>query len=187
MYCVKCKKKTDSIQVQETTTRNNRRRLTAICQLCGSKKSQFVTSKTGEGVFNNLLSAVGNVVGEMHLPAKQGEYVPGGSFNNQNKYSFCGPGTKYEQRNREGYQGINDLDKACKLHDQFYNENPDTKSRNISDLALAHRAREIAKDPSFDDDQRWWADKVSRTMGVKAKLGLGHSKNSKRGPTNTRK
>ena len=67
-----------------------------------------------------------------------------GSFNDQQKYSYCGPGTRYEQRIREGYKGINELDKMCKLHDQFYNENKDTKERNISDVALAHRADEIA-------------------------------------------
>ena len=42
----------------------------------------------------------------------------------------------------------------CKLHDRFYNENKDTKDRNISDVALAHRADEIANDSNFDDVQR---------------------------------
>ena len=48
---------------------------------------------------------------------------------------------------RKGYQGINEPNKMSKLHDQFYNENTDTKMRNISDIALAHRARETASDP----------------------------------------
>ena len=34
---------------------------------------------------------------------------------------------------------------------KFYNENTDTKSRNISDIALAHRADEIARNPMYDD------------------------------------
>src|SRR5438132_7757757 len=150
MYCVKCKQKTDSINVVESVSKNNRRMIKSICCVCGSKKSQFIASKSGRGVFNNVLKAVGNTVGELHLPASRGEYVPNGSFNNQNKYSYCGPGTKYEQRNREGYQGINELDRMCKLHDQFYNEISDTASRNISDEALAHRANEIANDSRFD-------------------------------------
>ena len=100
-----------------------------------------------------MLSAVGNTVGELHLPTSRGEYVNNGSFNNQNKYSYCGPGTKYEERNRERYQGINELDKMCKLHDQFYNENTDTANRNISDEALAHKALEIANDSRFDSAQ----------------------------------
>ena len=83
---------------------------------------------------------------------------------------------------REGYQGINELDSMCKLHDQFYNENHDTKSRNISDTALAHRANEIANDPRFDDEQRRFAKFVNVIMNNKVKFGLGiktpkHSKN----------
>ena len=183
MYCLGCKKKTDSVQINQRLTTNNRKLLCAVCKVCGSKKSQFVSSKSGQGMFNDVLSAVGNTVGELHLPARQGEYVPNGSFNDKKKYSYCGPGTKYEQRNLEGYQGINELDRMCKLHDQFYNENSNTALRNISDEALAHRALEIANDPRFDSTQRILAKGVEYIMKNKAKFGLGvESKNLKRGP-----
>ena len=177
MYCVKCKQKTDSKNAVKDISKNNRRMIKSICCICGSKKSSFIAkpqeNKSGRGVFNNVLKAVGNTVGELHLPASRGEYVPNGSFNNQNKYSYCGPGTKYEQRNREGYQGINELDRMCKLHDQFYNENSDTASRNISDEALAHRANEIANDPGFDEEQRMFARVVVLIMKQKILFGLG--------------
>ena len=194
MYCLKCKRKTESDNIQVKITSNSRRRQTGVCKICGRNKSQFISNqqvnKSGQGVFNNILSKIGNIVGEMHLPAKQGEYVPNGSFNNQNKYSYCGPGTKYEQRKREGYQGINELDRMCKLHDKFYTENTDTASRNISDEALAHRAFEIANDPRYDSTQRYMAKLVYYIMKTKAKFGLGmkakknnnQSKNLKRGP-----
>ena len=187
MYCLKCKSHTESINIQESITSNNRKRLIATCKICSGKKSQFIANKSGKGVFNKLLSTVGNTVGELHLPSSQGEYVSNGSFNNQNKYSYCGPGTKFEQRNREGYQGINELDRMCKLHDQFYNENTDTASRNISDEALAHRALEIANDLRFDSTQRNMAKLVYVIMKSKAKFGLGiknekPSKNLKKGP-----
>jgi hypothetical protein len=134
----------------------------------------------GEGLFNNALSNLGV---ELHLPASKGEEVTNGSFNNLNKYSYCGPGTKYEQRDSEGYKGINELDKMCKLHDRFYTDNTDTASRNISDEALAHRASEIANNPSFDDEQRRFAKYVAFVMKNKARFGLGiTSKNVKRGP-----
>ena len=182
MYCLKCKQKTDSKDVVETVSSNNRRIIKSVCSTCGRKKSQFIASKSGKGVFNKALKAVGNTVGELHLPASRGEYIPNGSFNNQNKYSYCGPGTKYEQRNREGYQGINELDRMCKLHDQFYNENTDTASRNISDEALAHRTNEIANDSQFDEEQRKFARFVVWIMKQKVRFGLGveTSKNSKR-------
>jgi Domain of unknown function (DUF5679)/Phospholipase A2-like domain len=183
MYCVKCKRKTESISITEVTSKNGRRMLKSICSVCSAKKSSFIKSdKVGSGLGDTIIKAIGKV-GELHLPASKGEYVPGGSFNNQLKYSYCGPGTKYEQRIREGYQGINELDSMCKLHDKFYNENHDTPSRNVSDLALAHRANEIANDPMFDSEQRRAASIVATIMKGKAKFGLGqNSKNVKRGP-----
>ena len=191
MYCVKCKEKTESKNITEIISKNNRRMLKSICSICGSKKSQFVKHISGEEIGDSIINAIGKVR-ELNLPATKGEYVPNGSFNNLQKYSNCGPGTKYEQRVREGYQGINELDSMCKLHDQFYNENHDTESRNISDAALAHRANEIANDPRFDDEQRRDANIVKIIMKYKVRFGLGigvsnssrpsvNSKNSKKG------
>ena len=174
MYCLKCKRHTDSVDEHEKITKNNRKMLTAKCKLCGCCKSKFIS---GLGIFNKVLSSIGNAVGELHLPASQGEYVSNGSFNNQKNYSYCGPGTKYTQRNLEGYQGINELDKMCKLHDQFYTDNTDTASRHVSDAALAHRAKEIANDPRFDSTQRNMASLVKHIMENKVRFGLGNSKN----------
>ena len=74
----------------------------------------------------------------------------------------------------------------CKLHNQFYNENKDTEDRNISDIALAHRADEIANDSNFDDVQRKDARFIPGIMKTKAHMGFGlkskKSKNSKRRP-----
>jgi hypothetical protein len=154
MYCVKCRR-----SIKETEKYKQ--------AICGSKK-------IGVGLVNKIISNIG----EMHLPADQGENVPGGSFNNTKKYSYCGPGTKYNQRDQEGYQGINELDKMCKLHDKFYSENPDVKSRNVSDIALAHRAQEIANDPNYNSSQRYMANLVEKIMEIKARFGLGlNSKN----------
>jgi len=198
MYCVKCKKKTETIDIIQTTTKNNRSMLKGLCSNCGSKKSQLVACTrdrtVGKGIGDTIIKAIGEI-GELHLPITKGEYVPNGSFNNLQKYSYCGPGTKYEQRMREGYQGVNELDSMCKLHDQFYNENQDTESRNISDAALAHRAHEISNDGRFDDEQRRFAKFVNVIMKNKVRFGLGTcdtqarsesgvktSKNVKKGP-----
>ena len=83
MYCLKCKKKTESLNLEKRITTNNRSLLFSTCAICGKKKTQFISNKSGKGVFNNILSTVGNTMGEFHLPASQGEYVPDGSFNNQ--------------------------------------------------------------------------------------------------------
>ena len=191
IYCLKCKQKTETTDYLEMKSSNGRNMIKGICSICGTKKSVFVSSKYREFVgkgfdLNNLIN---NLLIEFHQYSEKGEYVPGGSFNDQQKYSFCGPGTQYEQRIREGYKGINELDKMCKLHDQFYNENKDTKDRNMSDVALAHRADEIAKDSTFDDVQRKDARFISGIMKTKAHLGFGvktsnnqKSKNLRRRP-----
>jgi protein-arginine kinase activator protein McsA len=180
MYCVKCKKKTETLDITKVTTKNNRSMIKGVCSVCGKNKASFVTSRSGEGF--SLNSFVNNLPIELHQFAEKGENVPGGSFNDQQKYSYCGPGTKYEQRMREGYKGINELDTMCKLHDKFYNEHTDTKTRNVSDVALAHRADEIAKNPMYDDVQRKDANFISGIMKNKARFGFGiprASKNSK--------
>ena len=130
----------------------------------------------GTGLLNNL---VNNLPVELHLAADKGENVPNGSFNDLQKYSYAGPGTKYIQRVKEGYRGINELDRMAKLHDQFYNENTDTKTRNISDVALAHRAREITSDPRTDEAQKRDARLVANLMENKARFGLGVKKTKK--------
>jgi len=178
MYCVKCKKKTESNNIIQVQTKNNRSMLKGVCTICGINKSSFVSNKSGKGLINNLIN---NLPFELHLPTERGEYVPNGSFNNLQKYSYAGPGTKYEQRVREGYEGINELDRMAKIHDQFYSTNLDTKSRNISDIALAHRAEEIARSSLYDDQQRRDANIVKTIMKAKARFGLGvkESKKSK--------
>ena len=193
IYCFKFKLKTETLDGIEKTSSNGRNMIKCTCSVCGTKKSVFVSSKDRESVqgkgfsLNNLIN---NLPIEFHQYAEKGEYIPGGSFNDQQKYSFCGPGTRCDQRVREGYKGINELDKMCKLHDQlFYNENKDTKDRNISDVALAHRADEIARDSNFDDVQRKDARFISGIMKTEAHLGFGvktssnqKSKNSRRRP-----
>ena len=196
IYCLKCKHKTETIDQLEMKSSNGRNMIKGTCSVCGTNKSVFVSSKDHETALKtvqatgfSLNNLKNNSPIEFHQYAEKGEYVPGGSFNDQQKYSFCGPGTRYEQRIREGYKGINELDKMCKLHDQFYNENKYTKDRNISDIALASRADEIADDSNVDDVQRKDARFISRIMKTKAHLGFGlksekneKSKNSKRRP-----
>ena len=166
-YCVKCRAKTASLNELQLSTKNNRKMRKGDCAVCRKTKTSFV------GAGFSLNSFVNNLPIELHQFAEKGEHVPGGSFNNQQKYSYCGPGTKYDQRMREGYRGINELDSMCKLHDKFYNENSDTKVRNISDIALAHRADEIANNLMYDDVQRKDANFISGIMKTKAKFGLG--------------
>ena len=107
IYCFKCKRKTETIDQLEIKSCSNRNMIKGICSVCGTRKSMFVSltaaEHTGEGFsLNNLIN---NLPIEFHQYAEKGEYVPGGSFNDQQKYSFCGPGTRYEQRIKGRIQG----------------------------------------------------------------------------------
>ena len=71
MYCVKCKKRTDTTNERITTTKNNRHMKRGTCIICGINKGGSLLNK----VINNLPV-------EMHLPG----------------HNFTGPGTKLNKR-----------------------------------------------------------------------------------------
>ena len=169
IYCLKCKTKTSTLDATVIDKDHGKTMVKGLCTICNKYKTSFIKTEKGSGL-NDMINQLPI---ELHLYAEKGENVPGGSFNDQQKYSFCGPGTRYEQRVREGYKGINELDSTCLLHDKFYNENTDANARNVSDIALAHRADEIATNPVFDSSQRRDANFISGIMKTKAKLGLG--------------
>ena len=115
IYCLKCKLKTETLDGVELKTSNGRNMIKGICSVCGTKKSVFVSSKASaaqqastataaqqaltataakhQGKGFDLNNLINNLPIEFHQYAEKGEYVPGGSFNDQQKYSFCGPGT----------------------------------------------------------------------------------------------
>ena len=97
-----------------------------------SNLKESLKNKTGKGIVNKAL----HFLPEMHISLPKdvsSENVLNGSFNNTGKYSFCGPGTRVQKRIKEGYKGVNSLDKECKKHDIFYSQKKKTKERNIAD------------------------------------------------------
>ena len=99
-------------------------------------------------------------------------------------YSACGPFTKHEQRIQKFketgdtnyiYIYMNELDKACFVHDAAYSDSKDLTKRAIADKNLKNRAFDIAKDPKYDGYQRGLASMVykffhSKVSGSGAKL-----------------
>ena len=65
IYCLKCKTKTDTLEIKQSKTRNNRLMLQGKCVLCGTTKSRFISAKQeGKGLADKLI----NKMPEMHLP-----------------------------------------------------------------------------------------------------------------------
>ncbi|KAL7645173.1 UNVERIFIED_CONTAM: hypothetical protein RMT77_003551 [Armadillidium vulgare] len=100
---------------------------------------------------------------EMHKKLPKGvksECIKGGSYNCTGRYSFCGPYTKFKQRACEGYEGVNDLDKICKSHDQGYCFVADKDQRRKIDIALARQCEYVAR----DDTQEMYVRKDAKSV-----------------------
>ena len=99
-------------------------------------------------------------------------------------YSACGPFTKHEQRIQKfketgdtNYIYMNELDKACFVHDAAYSDSKDLTKRTVADKILKNKAFDIARDPKYDGYQRGLASMVykffdSKVSGSGAKLIL---------------
>ena len=105
MYCIRCKKITDTSAIQFVISKNMKRR---TCSICGITKTQFVKQDvTGKGFMNGLIN---KLPFEMHLPG----------------HNVTGPGTKLSKRlNEDGTpkswsKPINRVDEAAYHHDVCY-------------------------------------------------------------------
>ena len=45
MYCVKCKYKTETLNIVQIISTNNRHMNKGVCSICGRNKSSFVSNK----------------------------------------------------------------------------------------------------------------------------------------------
>ena len=104
MYCVKCKKATDTSNVQFTVSKNRRNMKRGMCVICGMTKTQFIKAQKGGALLN---TAINNLPFEMHLPG----------------HNFTGPRTKLKKRlnqdltPEEWSKPVNRVDKAAYHHD----------------------------------------------------------------------
>lgn len=167
MFCVKCKKNTDSVNLQHVVSKNNRNMKRGQCTFCGSTKTQFVSGPaglpgslrpTGKGVVNNIIN---KLPFEFHLPG----------------HNFTGPGTNLKKRlNKDGIpkfwsKPVNRVDKAAYNHDVCYSKNKDTGVRNnLCDKNMLTELENI-----FNPSLREKLDKsiVKKIIGTKTKFGLG--------------
>lgn len=159
IYCLKCKKKTDTNNITQKKTKNNRNMIQGTCVVCNTKKSKFI-SLEGKGVVNNMIN---KLPFEMHMP--------GG-------YNFLGPGTRLDLRLDENNNPlpnslpINKIDEAAMNHDICYSKHEDTKTRNkLCDRKMLQELKEV-KPMSIKE----WIDKkfVQGVIGLKKVSGLGN-------------
>ena len=172
----KMSRKTGSSDLKEDLLKNGTKAMKGKCAKCGTIKYVFIANakfKSGGSIVNAMLNKLPMPELHMKLPKSvESEQVPAGSFNKTGKYSFCGPFTKPDKRLREGYRGVNKLDRACLGHDIAYSESSDVKERNKADDILAHKAVQILTDSFTPDYEKQDSRLVTGIMGTKARFGL---------------
>ena len=85
MYCLKCRRVTETENITTATSKNGRILRRVQCFTCGKAKTQFIKRDVTGGSFLNTL--VNKLPFEMHLPG----------------HNFTGPGTKlYKRLNSDG-------------------------------------------------------------------------------------
>ena len=121
-------------------------------------------------VINKLLLAGDKFMPEIHL--RQPQFT----------FSACGPFTKHQQRIQKfketgdtNYIYMNELDKACFVHDAAYSDSKDLIKKTVADKILKNKAFDIAKDPKYDGYQRGLASMLyqffdSKVSGIGEKL-----------------
>ena len=53
-YCLKCKKSTENIDLEVSSTSNGRAMILSKCAICGSKKSRFIKNQEAKGLLSSL-------------------------------------------------------------------------------------------------------------------------------------
>ena len=66
MYCLKCRRVTETENIATAMSRNGRLMKRGQCITCGKTKTQFVKREVAGGSFINTL--VNTLIFEMHLP-----------------------------------------------------------------------------------------------------------------------
>ena len=161
MYCVKCKKATDTSNVQFTVSKNGRNMKRGTCVICGTTKTQFIKVQEGGSLLNK---AINNLPFEMHLPG----------------HNFTGLGTKLNSvlnpdlTPKEWSKPVHRVDKATYHHDICYLKNDDTATRNaVCDKNMLKELEGI-----YNPTLRERLDKslVSKLIGTKVNFGMGVQK-----------
>ena len=118
MYCLKCRRVTETENSTTATSKNGRLMRRSQCVTCGKTKTPFIKRDATVGWCLNTL--MNKLPFEMHLPG----------------HNFTGPGTKlYKRLNPDGTPKewnipINRVDNAAYHHDLCYSNHDDTKTRN---------------------------------------------------------
>lgn len=173
MYCVKCKKKTDTLNTVKVLSKNNRQMIKGTCVVCGSKKSSFVATQAGSPVPHVQGGRVDihSLIGKLPKP-KHGWTLP--------NHKYTGPWNPLHEQLDEndnplpGQEPYNQVDAIALKHDICYRDHENDKHgcdkkmiQDLNDMTPKNLRERV--DRGF----------VKAIIGSKLKLGLGVTKNLK--------
>ena len=187
MYCVKCKRNTDTIDLHPAVSKNNRNMIKGTCSVCGRIKNQFVahsaplaslakpaTAKPVTSVEGgDLTSTINKFTSKLKLPWAKfpGEmHIPG--------MNFAGPGTNLDKRltSTDAYQEwskpVDRVDNAAYHHDLAYKYYNDKQTRNLADQMMLEEMNSIQNPTQREIRERKIIEPI---IYAKAKFGLGVS------------
>lgn len=169
-YCVRCKRQTESRDIQRVVSKNGRLMLRCVCVECGATKTQFIKMVKGGDLVSALNAVTSNIKlpwakypGEMHLPG----------------HSFTGPGTRLDLRlnpdgtPKEFSKPVDRVDEAAYRHDLAYAQHADTAGRNVADKVMINDLNSIPN-PSFRE--RVERSIVKPILTTKTHFGMGLKK-----------
>ena len=164
MYCVKCKRVTETDDLQDAVSKNGRNMKRGKCVVCGVTKTQFVKGAAAPKGGSMLNKVINKLPFELHLPG----------------HNFTGPGTNLKKRlnpdltPKENSKPVNRVDRAAMQHDICYMKNTDTKTRNsVCDKRMLNELEGIYN-PSLRE--RLDRSIVEKLIGTKMRFGMGIEK-----------
>lgn len=169
IYCVKCRSKTETEDLEDAVMKNGRSAVRGKCGKCGTMKYKLVAKKGGDIV--DTLNKIGPK--EKHLRTWTGK-----------KYSFAGPGTDLDARlnpddtPKEWSKPIDEVDQLAYHHDLAYRDNKDLPSRHAADRKMIEGLNQIVNDKKIPFGTRQSAKLVNAIMKSKVRFGLGNASGS---------
>ena len=170
LWCIRCKKHTDTIDEHTVISKNGRPRKVGVCAICGTKKSVFISGKKkleqGKGIMN---WGINNLPFEAHM-------IDQGDDGKIRRASFAGPGTNLKKRlnpddtPKEWSKPINKLDEGAYHHDLCYRDYTDVSTRNKCDETLERVADQVINNPRSTTIQKTNATLVKGIMKTKRTL-----------------
>jgi hypothetical protein len=161
---MKCKRKTLTLNLIESVTKNNRPILRGTCEICQIRKNRFISkSKSGGDIVSSVIS---KIPVELHLRTLKGK-----------KYSFCGPNTNLTERlnpddtPKEWSKPINKVDEVCLKHDLAYRDSDLGKgTRHDADKKMLHDLNNLT---DLNINEKLARAVIKPIIATKHKLGLG--------------